>query len=465
MDSKSQKTVIAVVLVLIFAGMMCCGGTLMLGAWAGYDEAKKAESTKKTGGGVLDDDGDVGNADPFPDDPGPNGEDEDDKRAFAQAVLDELEESGTSGYRYDPTRFELRTDGGVQLNLTNLYAEYKAAELDERPSIVQRTVRAMSPPPVPESWAEAAPQLKTAVRDRIYVELIQLRTQGSKVVSRPLADDLVETVVFDGPDTMLYVSDEHLGKWGKTADEALSRARANLMTASNTRFTAVTPGVWESPWADNFDTSRAALFDVIRKLKVKGEPVLFLPHRDHLIVTGSDDSRGLEAAIDLVDERLELPRANTGRGWKLTARGLEPWVPEDGSRAAFLRADAVRSDYNEQKSALEARFDADGTDVFVGTVLEVEDDDEGVHQYCVWTKGAQTLMPRAEYVVFVDLDKPEGKRVVAAARWEDVLSRMKDNVTESDEYWPRRYRVEGFPDARTLRSLGTISWFVRNQGD
>lgn len=456
MDSKSQKTVVAVVLVLIFASMMCCGGTLMFGAWAGYDEAKKAEGTTKTS--------DVGNADTFPDEPLPTADDDDEKREFAEAVLDQLEASGTSGYQYDPERFELRADGGSQLNLANLYAEYEAAPDDDRAAIIERTARAMNPPPLPESWDEAAPQLKTAVRDRIYVELIQLRASGSKLVARPLAEDLVEAVVFDGADTMLYVNDEHLEKWGKSAEEVLSRARTNLGAATTGgRFTAVSPGVWESAWADNFDTSRAALFDVVRKLKVKGEPVLFLPHRDHLIVTGSNDARGLDAAIDLVDERLDLPRPNTGRGWKLTARGLEPWIPEAGSRAAFLRADGVRADYNEQKTALEAKFDADGTDVFVGTVLEVEDDDSGVHHYCVWTKGAQTLMPRAEYVVFVDLEKPEGNRVVAAAKWEDVMSRMAGSVTETDEYWPKRYRVNGFPDTKTLRALGTIPWFVRNQ--
>lgn len=466
MDSKSQKTVVAVVLVLIFAAMMCCGGTLMFGAWAGYEDAKKAESSKKTGGGILDSDGDVGSADTLPDEPLPSeADDADDKREFAEAVLDQLDESGTKGYRYDPERFELRADGGSQLNLTNLYAEYRAAAVDDRAAIVERTARAMNPPPLPDSWAEAAPQLKMAVRDRLYVELINLRTVGTKLVSRPLADDLVETVVFDGPDTMLYVNDDHLGKWGQTADDVLARARKNLAAASTGRFTAVEPGLWESAWADNFDTSRAGLFDVIRRLKVKGDPVLFLPHRDHLIVTGSNDARGLERAVELVDDRLELPRPNSGRGWRLTARGLEPWEPEAGSRAAFLRADALRADYNEQKAALETKFDADGSDVFVGTVLEVEDDDDGVHHYCVWTKGAETLMPRTEYVVFVDLDKPEGKRVVAAAKWDDVMKRLGSEITASDEYWPRRYQVKTFPDAKTIRSLGTIPWFVRNQAE
>lgn len=460
MDSKSQKTVVVVVLVVIFAAIMCCGATLMFGAYVGYDEAKKAETSKRTSAA-----GDGDENDPAADEEPPSEDDAAEKQEFADAVLEELEANGTTGYRYDPKRFELRADGGMQLNLANVYAEYRAADVDERDGVVQRTVRAMNPPPVPDSWAEAAPQLKIAVRDRIYVELIELRTTGTRLASRQLAEDLVETVVFDGRDTMLYVNDEHLKKWGKTAEQALEQARGNLSAISKERFTAVTAGVWESPWADNFDSSRAALFDVIRKLKVKGDPVLFLPHRDHLLVTGSNDARGLQAAVDLVDERLELPRPNTGRGWRLTSTGLVPWIPEEGSRAAFLRSDAVRADYNEQKTALDAQFDASETDVFVGTVLEVEDDDDGVHPYCVWTKGAETLMPRTEFIVFVDLDKPEGKRVVAAAKWDDVMARLGSSVTPEDEYWPQRYRVKTFPDAKTLRALGTISWFVRNQTD
>lgn len=453
MESNSQKNVIGVVLILLFGAMMCCGGTLMFGAYLGYDEAKQAEADRPApdpldADPTLDDD----EADPLRD-------------QFAREVLAALQDAGQDDVVYDRQNFELVADGGMQLNLSNLFAEYEDTPEEDRPGFIARTVRTMNPAPVPDDWNEAAPMLKVSVRDRTFIEVTNVRTDSALILNNLLADDLVETVVYDGPESMLYLTAEHLATWGKTREEVFAKGRENLRAVSGERFTPVAAGVWESPWADNFDTSRAALFDVVKKLKVKGEPVLFLPQRDHLIVTGSNDARGLEKAIELVDERLDLPRAASGRGWKLTAGGLEPWVPEEGSRAAFLRSDAIRNDYNDQKGALDRRFEADGTDVFVATVLEVEDDDEGLHQYCVWTKGAESLLPRTEYVVFVDLDKPEGRRVVAAAKWDDVMARLGGQVTAEEKWWPRRYRVKTFPDVKTLRALGTMSWFQRNRGE
>lgn len=455
MDSKQQKTVVGVVLILIFAALMCCGATLMLGAFAGYDEAKK----NAVGGSGAVDPTDVIDDDPLETDDGH----EPLKDQFAQEVLAGLVDAGHPEYSYVPQRFELHADGGMLINLGNVYDEYAQLEENDRTDFVERTVRTLLPQDIPETWAEVSSKVKVTVRDRLFIELLRARDQDNGVLVNPLADDLVEVVVFDGPDTMSYLNDTHAKQWGKTADQIFAKGRENLAALSTERFTAIAPGVWESPWADNFDTGRAALFEVIRKLKVKGEPVLFLPQRDHLIVTGSNDARGLARAIEAVDERLELPRANSGRGWKLTSAGLEPWVPEEGSRGAFLRADATRNDYNEQKGALDDKFDERGGDVFVATVLEVEDDDNGVHTYCVWTKGAQTLLPRAEYVVFVDLDKPEGKRVVAAASWDDVMTRLGSQVTAEESWWPRRYRVSTYPDVKTIKALGTVSWFTRNR--
>ncbi len=457
MDSKQQKTLIGVVLILIFAALMCCGGTLMLGAFAGYDEAKQKAAS---GTGTVDQT-DVIDDDPLTTEDGHEAL----KDAFAQELLAGFADAGHPGYVYVPERFELRADGGMQINLGNVYDEYTRLDETDRDGFVERTVRTLLPQDIPETWAEVSSQVKVTVRDRLFVELLRVRDQDNGLLVNPLSEELVEVVVFDGPETMSYLNDDHATKWGKTADEIFAKGRENLAAVSTERFTAIAPGVWESPWADNFDTGRAALFDVIRKLKVKGDPVLFLPQRDHLIVTGSNDARGLERAIEAVDERLDLPRANTGRGWRLTSAGLEPWVPEEGSRGAFLRSDAARNDANEQKTALDEKFEASGADVFVATVLEVEDDADGMHTYCVWTKGAESLLPRAEYVVFVDLDKPEGKRVVAAATWDDVMARLGSKVTAEDAWWPRRYRVSSYPDVKTLKALGTVSWFTRNRAE
>ncbi len=99
----------------------------------------------------------------------------------------------------------------------------------------------------------------------------------------------------------------------------------------------------------------------------------------------------------------------------------------------------------------------------MGTTLFTDDDDGRQRTYCVWTKGAVSLMPRAEYVVFVDLDQPEADRVVAAGPWDDVMRRVSKQVTPDDSYWPRRYKVSQFPDAKSIRAIGVHPFFKRNK--
>ena len=99
----------------------------------------------------------------------------------------------------------------------------------------------------------------------------------------------------------------------------------------------------------------------------------------------------------------------------------------------------------------------------MGTTLFVEDDEGLKHTYAVWTKGAVTLMPRAEFVAFVDVDMPEADRVVAAAPWEDVEKRVGGKMKREAELWPVRYRISSFPDKKTLGAIGTHPFFLRNK--
>jgi hypothetical protein len=387
------------------------------------------------------------------------------RQRFADEILAGLADAGRSDYAYQTETFDLVTDGGAQISLGNLYDEYADKDEDERPEFVERTVRGFFPAEVPTTWALAQKNVVVTVRDRLFVELLAIHADKPiSVLQRPLADDLVELVVYDGPDSMQYINEDHLGDWGKNADEVFLQGRKQLAARSKDAFKSPSPGVFESPWADNHDIGRAVLFETIRKLKVKGDPVLFIPQRDHLLVTGANDPEGLLAVADLVSERLSLPRSNTGRGWRLTKKGLEPFIPgPDDEVLSVLRVDAQAKDANEQKKALDEKFAKDGTDVFVGTTLFTDDDDGKQRTYCVWTKGADSLMPKAEFVVFVDLDMPEEDRVVAAAPWDDVMKRVGKQVKPEETYWPLRYRVTTFPDKKTLKALGTHPFFRRNK--
>jgi hypothetical protein len=418
MDSKQQKTFIGIILIIVLGAAACCGLTVAVGAFVGYSEAQKLAKLGPPDAGTRP-----------PSDP--NADPNTDPNADPNADPDET------------------------------------ADVPEEPEEEQQAAREESTTGagVPGSWNVAAPNVIATVRDRVFVENLAIRSDKPlTLLKRPLTDDLVELVVYDGADSMQFLSEDNLEDWGKNADEVFLQGRKELAARSKDAFTEVSEGVYESPWADNHDIGRALLFEKLRKLKVKGEPVIFLPQRDHLIVTGANDPDGLELAADLVSDRLSLPKPNTGRGWKVTKTGLVPYLPGKNEEVLnVLRGEALAKDANDQKAALDDKFEREGTDIFVGTTLFTDDDDGVQRTYCVWTKGAVSLMPKAEFVVFVDLDMPEPDRVVAAGLWDDVMKRVGKQVTPDDSYWPRRYKVTSFPDGKTIKAIGLHPFFRRNK--
>jgi hypothetical protein len=450
--TSPQKTTVAVLGIGALTVMGCCGLTLALGAFAAIDEQRAAAGSTTLGGPValvraLD-----GGA--------PPGDDEAASRAtFAHALLAELVDAGQGGFEWNPGDDSLERDGGV-LALGNLHAEWAALDPEAQPDFVRRAARGAFPPELPATWEAARPHVLVTVRDRLFVELLRLRGADG-VLHRPLGDGLVEVLVYDTPDSMQYLQPEQAQRWGVDAERLFKAGRSELLARSRgDGFEAIAPGLYASPWKDNHDIGRAALPALLRGLKLTGEPVVFLPHRDHLLVAGSEDPAALAAAAARVEALLDGPRSLSGRAWRLGKAGLEPFEPAGDAPHALalqrLRRTSALRDANEQKDALDAKHQAEGIDVFVGTALLLEDEAGEEVSYCVWTKGVDTLLPRAEYVVFVDVDvEGEGEgRIVAAARWEDVERQVKGALARDDSTWPPRYRARDFPAPGVIAALG-----------
>lgn len=377
---------------------------------------------------------------------------------FANHVLGALADAGHDDYVYQPDDSTLRSDAGGVMSLKNLYGEYRATAEPDRDAFVQRSVQGLFPAPMPERYEDAKRFLLPSVRDAVYLELLDLRTPENKVVRKPVAPELVAALVYDGEASMQFISQEQLSSWGVKADTAWADALANLEAREDTRFERVTEGVYRSPWKDNYDTSRVLLPKRLKRLRLKGEPVVFLPHRDVLLVTGSQDDKGLLAALDAVDEAFKLPRATTGRAWRLRGEKWEPFLPAASSEAyEDLKdyADEARvMDTNDQKAALDEKFEADGTDIFVGTLFRVQSKNTGERfTYCVLTKTVDSLMPRADWVVFIDLDRPKEAQLVGAAKWDDFKKMLGPAVKKANYPGPERWRVRGFPTAKQQKTL------------
>jgi hypothetical protein len=389
------------------------------------------------------------------------------KDEFAQAVLDQARREGLE-LVYEPEHFRLRLGGDSKgvLNLHNLYQEHRAAGPLLRRTLLKRYVSLFATSEsrtIPETFREAQGNLLPKLRERSYHDLMQLyfRVEGLEAAEparKLLGDHLSVELVYDLPDSMGIIGKKTLDEWGVGLDLALDVAFRNLHQGSAPRFRSPSPGLYVSAWKDNHDASRLLLFDLIRSLEVKGDPVAMVPHRDVLIVTGSDDVNGLRVMADLTEKVLSEPRFMTAIPARLR---WDEWVdfrlPADHAlhdRFELLRTQTNLRDYDEQKSLLDRLHEKTGEDVFVASYTAVQDKESGkISSYSVWSKEVVSLLPRSDTVHFFEPD-PTGRdqHTIGSAPWERVLE-VAGSLLKEMNLFPERYLVTEFPSRDQLARL------------
>lgn len=449
MESEQRRTALIVggIVAVIF---LCCSGLgLMAFAVVSRSDAFKPSVVAPT---LAQDEPDAGaEAD----------DEEDDSAAreeFATALLGEVNDAGTERYAYDPDGFALETDGG-SVQLGDLFDEWQRVPEAERPEYLRHVVRSMHPPPLPQTWAEARKDIALSVRTALDMPA------APALVSRVVTPGVVTALVYDHQDGMQFLRDTQLKAWGVSVDQAYAQGLQNLEAASARRFEAPSPGVYRSPWRDNYDASRLLLTATLQRLRVKGKPVAFIPNRDTLIVTGSTDEAGLTAAARLAGEALDEPRAMTGRAWVLDGT-WKPFLPPRSWQAFAGMNGLVKRAEVREANAQQADLDTGDDDLTVPSLVLGEENGTGeAMTYCVWPKGLEALLPRADYVVFVDSSLPEDRQVVAAATWEKAQQVMGRALVPEPHLSPARFRVKTFPSARALTALGVHPNFSSDEGD
>jgi hypothetical protein len=389
------------------------------------------------------------------------------KEEFARTVV-ERARSGGLELLYEPEHFRLRQGGDSNgiLNLHNLYEEYHAAGPLLRRTLLKRYVSLFATSPsrtIPETFREAQGNLLPKLRERSYHDLLALyfrveALDAQEPARKLLGDHLSVELVYDLPDSIGIIGKDTLDGWGVGFDLALDVAYRNLEGGSAPRFRSPSPGVYVSAWKDNHDASRMLLFDLIRGLELKGDPVAMVPHRDILIVTGSEDVKGLEVMADLTERALSQPRFMTAVPARLR---WDEWVPfrltADHAlhdRFELLRTRTILRDYDEQKSLLDRLHEKTGEDVFVASYTAVQDRESGkVSSYSVWSKEVVSLLPRSDTVHFFEPD-PTGRdqHTIKSAPWERVRE-VAGSLLKEKNLFPERYLVTEFPSREQLARI------------
>lgn len=372
------------------------------------------------------------------------------KDTFAQQLMTGMRQAGdTRSMRYDRDDETIFVGEDSRINIHNMFIEHCQLSRDEREAHLQAMVRAMlPPPPLPDEFDDASHDL----RPRIWARAMFAQFEPDKAPPHhSVGSHLIATLVYDLPHSVRTISDDELENWGVSYYEALEIAKEQL-TRDNFVFMSLDDSVHSASTGDTYDASRLLLVDLIRRLTVSGTPVAIVPHRDKLLLTGSDDIDGLRLILKMAEEE-----------YREAARPLCPlplcldddqWVdwmpPEDHPLHRDFRDWELKvlfGDYENQKPQLEQ---VHGDDKFVASFLAMKKDSGDLFSYSTWSKGVPTLLPKTQYVMFVD---PDENRVVAKGSWEVVHRIVGHLMRETDDY-PLRYFVDDFPNEEQLAVIG-----------
>lgn len=397
------------------------------------------------------------------------------KEAFAQKVLTALRaRRPQTRYDYHADSFSIAWSQGERkgmIYLNNAYDEYRERSGSVRQHGLDQFISASATLPgegaAPLSSAAGKRQLLPQVRTLAYREAVAASAakMGGKAsdFGTPLAEHLFVCIVRDSPNQMAYLSTKQLDKAHTSRAKAMTIALRNLRARSAGTWKRPQDGVqlWQSPWRDNYDAARLLLPDLIRKLAVKGDPIVMVPHRDVLLVTGSEDATGLREMAKLAEATLRGSRPMSGVAFRLDQKNQwKPWLPATG-HPAYATLHRVRtmyllSIYDPQTQSLN-KHGKDGPFAAKYMVYRNKHEHDAVFSVSVLSKGVDTLLPETDRIMFFHPAMPKGKQLRANARWADVVAAFGGHMKKLDVY-PPRYRVDSFPTAAQLRKLGMGSW-------
>lgn len=289
-------------------------------------------------------------------------------------------------------------------------------------------------------------RLVPCVRQRVFCE-----EQGADITYWPLDEHLAVGLVDDRVDHVLEVSSRELEQAGLTLEQALDQACVNLAARSEGGLTRLAAGLYVSSWHDQHDAARLLLPDRLCALPLGGAPVVMVPHRDHLIVAGTDDEVALAAMVELCRELCDAPGFVSSVPLVYREDGWQTFLPppDHPLHGVFvgLRIEQRLREHVHQRAVLRQRM---GEDVFIAS-LQAMDTLAGPQSYCVWSRGVPSvLLPRADLVALFD-SEPSGPPIMV--RWDDLSAVAGQLMTAVDGVHPPRYRVQGFPDVSAIEEL------------
>lgn len=371
-------------------------------------------------------------------------------------LLEELRAQGVTG--------ELRVEGNYlfidegdgavrHIFLGNLAAEHAAAAPADRRALLAKYARLGARPP-----RVAASDLRTRVLPKLVPrrerERMRLSLGGVEMVNllagRPLVgDELVLDLAVDEPETIRTVTASDLAGCKLSEDEAYVRAAANLQARSTGRWIELgSAKLFHSPWRDCWDGARLALPALFRSLPLRGDPIVAIPNRSAVLVTGSEEPQGLRAfseAARLLAEKDRpvhvAPLRLDGERWRELDQQADLDVVRLAPSLLFLSSVQAALDHQACGAYVRERLAARGFTVAELQLVE----DEAIPSMTVasFPAGDRVAIPKADMIAF------DAGGTSALVAWYKVEAMLGDELVPLD-VWPAFYEVRRRPTADEL---------------
>ncbi|MCU0695989.1 MAG: hypothetical protein MUC96_05620 [Myxococcaceae bacterium] len=311
-------------------------------------------------------------------------------------------------YETDPPPGMVVPEGGAVLHQVGFATPWERFGMlpdDERRAATLEYLRAFvnRAPSFSPARAHIMPLLQPVAASWRASMRLALQFKGMNVVdpglaTRPFAAGLQIAFVLDSPNKVQFVTSPVAAEVAGSPEGLFELAVENLRRSTTAPLEALRPGVYRSPLEDEYDAARVLLAERFLTLPLKGHPVVFIPNRVTLLVTGSEDVDNLLLCVEAIRTAIRTdarPVTRTPLG--LTSDGWQPWLPPRTSpaRAALcsLFHEAVQSDLAESAELLASRY----PDVSVAA-LGTLDSETTPRVLALVTDGSTLHLPRADVV-------------------------------------------------------------------
>ena len=265
-----------------------------------------------------------------------------------------------------------------------------------------------------------------------------------------LNDDLTVSLCAIENEAWQPVCNHELSSLGLNFKQAYECALINLDRISRDEYSEQTPGVWVSPWGDNLDFSRMLLLNQLRKLPITGDPVVFLPRKDLLLVTGSQDIQGLGNALYATFSELTNEDSFGGTGFPFVLKDnhwhrFELTEPDHPCFETLYELTILTEfrNYEKQHHLLSQYCEEKALPVHISP-YQVAKEEGKTTSFCTVTREVDALIPEATNMYFTTLNADTNELCIkGVVPWEEGLDLLGDMASRQKGNYPIRYLVNG----------------------